>query len=139
MDKLEKFKNEDIERANQIISNLCQNNKNAFTMSIPPQINDSDMVLSRVVDQCERLLNNNTDKKPEDSNPLKKQEGGSHYKKFPIQPVEFIQKNNLNWCQGNVIKYVTRYKDKNGLEDLKKAKHYIDMLIDFEYQNPKES
>ncbi len=65
--------------------------------------------------------------------PLEHQEGGNHYKDFAIQPAEYIQKNNLNWCQGNAVKYVTRYKSKNGLEDLKKAKHYIDMLIDFEY------
>ena len=66
-------------------------------------------------------------------NPLEHQEGGNHYKDFEIQPAEYVQKNNLNWCQGNVVKYVTRYKSKNGLEDLKKAKHYLDMLIEFDY------
>ena len=59
--------------------------------------------------------------------------GGSHYKDLPIQPVEFITKNNLTYLQGNVIKYITRYKNKNGLEDLKKAKHYIDLIIEMEY------
>lgn len=61
------------------------------------------------------------------------QVGGGHYKDMVIQPIEFTHKNNLNFCQGNVIKYVTRYKAKNGLEDLKKARHYIDMLIELEY------
>jgi Protein of unknwon function (DUF3310) len=61
------------------------------------------------------------------------QEGGDHYKKMAIQPIEFTMKNNLNFCQGNIIKYVTRYKTKNGIEDLKKAKHYIDLLIEMEY------
>jgi hypothetical protein len=61
--------------------------------------------------------------------PLKVQYGGSHYKTQAIQPIEYIMKNNLNYAQGNVIKYVSRYKDKNGIEDLKKAKHYIDFLI----------
>lgn len=61
--------------------------------------------------------------------PLTVQHGGSHYK-LPIQPIEYIMKNNLSYAQGNVIKYVTRYRDKNGLEDLKKAKHYIDFLIE---------
>jgi len=61
--------------------------------------------------------------------PIQKQFGGSHYKNKAIQPIEYILANNLNFCEGNVIKYITRYKDKNGLEDLKKAQHYIDFLI----------
>ena len=63
---------------------------------------------------------------------LVKQIGGNHYSKLAIQPVEYITKNKLSYLQGNVIKYVTRYKDKNGLQDLQKAKHYIDMLIELE-------
>lgn len=59
--------------------------------------------------------------------------GGSHYKEMSIQPAEFAMKNNLNYCQSNVIKYICRYKHKNGLEDLEKAKHYIDLLIEYEY------
>ena len=62
--------------------------------------------------------------------PFKKQVGGSHYQNYKIQPTEYILANSLNFCQGNVIKYITRYKDKNGVEDLKKAKHYIEMLIE---------
>ena len=67
-----------------------------------------------------------------DEKALDVQVGGNHYKKFKIQPIEFIMKNNLNYCQGNVIKYICRYKDKNGIEDLKKVKHYVDLLIDLE-------
>lgn len=52
-----------------------------------------------------------------------------HYTQWKIQPITFITANALNFCQGNVIKYVMRYKAKNGLEDLKKAKVYIDYLI----------
>lgn len=59
------------------------------------------------------------------------QEGGNHYKYFPIQPTEFIYKNNIPFIEGNVIKYVCRWKQKNGVQDLKKAKHYIDLLIQF--------
>ena len=58
------------------------------------------------------------------------QVGGDHYKKMPIQPLEFIAKNNLDFFQGNVIKYVLRYKDKNGMEDLRKAIHFIEMMIE---------
>lgn len=47
-----------------------------------------------------------------------------------IQPIEFIEANNLGFHEGNVVKYITRYKDKNGIEDLEKAKTYIEMLIE---------
>jgi len=52
-----------------------------------------------------------------------------HYSKYPIQPSEFIQKNNLSWYQGNIIKYVVRFEDKGGLDDLLKARSYLDQLI----------
>jgi|LakMenE01Jun11ns_1017448.scaffolds.fasta_scaffold9244177_2 hypothetical protein len=57
----------------------------------------------------------------------------THYSKLAIQPIEFITKNKLGYNEGNVIKYICRYKEKNGVEDLKKAKQYIDFLID-EYE-----
>lgn len=63
---------------------------------------------------------------------LDTQEGGSHYKDKAIQPVEYIHANGLGFCEGNVVKYVTRWRDKNGLADLKKAKHYIELLIELE-------
>lgn len=66
---------------------------------------------------------------------LNQQIGGSHYKDMPIQPVEFILANNLGFCVGNCIKYLCRYKNKNGKEDLLKAKHYIELLIEAEYAN----
>jgi len=61
--------------------------------------------------------------------PQDKQIGGSHYKKFKIQPYEFISKNDLSFFQGNVIKYVCRYLYKNKIEDLEKIKHYCDLEI----------
>lgn len=63
---------------------------------------------------------------------LEKQVSGSHYKDFPIQPVEFIHKNNIPYIEGNVIKYISRWRDKGGIADLEKAKHYIDLLIELE-------
>ena len=63
----------------------------------------------------------------------KMQIGGEHYKRMAIQPSEFIFKNNLNWCQGNVIKYVCRYKEKNGVQDIDKAIHYLQLLKKYEY------
>ena len=66
------------------------------------------------------------------SDALKVQVGGSHYKELPIQPVEYVYKNGIGYFEGNVIKYVTRWRDKGGIADLEKAKHYIEMLIHFE-------
>lgn len=65
---------------------------------------------------------------------LAHQEGGSHYKDLAIQPVEYIHANGLSYFEGNVIKYVTRWKKKNGVADLKKARHYIDLLMELETQ-----
>ena len=67
------------------------------------------------------------------SNPLETQVGGSHYKEFKIQPVEFIHANKLDFLQGNIIKYTMRHKKKNGKQDLLKARHYLDLLIELEY------
>jgi hypothetical protein len=64
---------------------------------------------------------------------LDKQVSGSHYKDLAIQPVEFIYKNNIGYLEGNVIKYICRHKTKNGLADLQKAKHYIELLMELEY------
>ena len=60
------------------------------------------------------------------------QVGGDHYAVMKIQPIEFILANELGFCEGNVIKYLCRYKRKNGLEDLKKARQYLDFLIERE-------
>ena len=59
--------------------------------------------------------------------------GGDHYAKMKIQPIDFITENKLSFIQGNIIKYICRYKDKNGLQDLKKAQHYMNMLLEKEY------
>ena len=69
--------------------------------------------------------------------PIDTQVGGNHYQKYKIQPVEFIMKNNVPYVEGNVIKYVMRFRDKNGLEDLLKARQYLDILIAAEYPSHK--
>lgn len=63
---------------------------------------------------------------------LDRQEGGDHYKTLKIQPVEFIHANALPFIEGNVVKYVTRWRAKGGLKDLEKARHFIDLLIELE-------
>lgn len=61
------------------------------------------------------------------------QVGGSHYKTQKIQPVEYNHANGLGFIEGSVVKYITRFREKNGVEDLLKIKHYVDLLIQLEY------
>jgi len=68
-----------------------------------------------------------------EEDPAKKQVGGDHYKKMKIQPMDYIEANDLNWAEGNVIKYVTRHSYKNGKEDLEKAIHMLEMIIKSRY------
>lgn len=63
---------------------------------------------------------------------LEDQIGGDHYKNMAIQPIEFIHANKLGFIEGNVIKYTCRWAAKGGIQDLDKARHYIDMLIEME-------
>ena len=73
------------------------------------------------------------------SSALDKQVSGSHYKDKGIQPIVYIHANNLGFCEGNVIKYVTRHKDKNGAADIKKAIHYLELLLELEYKDASSS
>lgn len=63
---------------------------------------------------------------------LARQEGGDHYKDMAIQPVEFIHANGIGFLEGNAIKYLCRWRTKGGPSDLRKAKHYIDLLLELE-------
>jgi len=65
--------------------------------------------------------------------PSKDQVGGDHYKAYAIQPAEFIHKNAIGFLEGNVIKYVCRHAAKHGRADLLKAKHYIELLLEWQY------
>ena len=67
------------------------------------------------------------------------QVAGNHYKELAIQPVEYIHANGIGYFEGNVIKYVSRWRNKNGVKDLEKAKHYIDLLIELEGKNNDKS
>ena len=64
-----------------------------------------------------------------------KQVGGNHYKDCKIQPIEYITANNLTYAEGNIIKYVTRSRRKGGRKDLEKAKHYIEMILEMDYND----
>ena len=67
------------------------------------------------------------------SDPYDTQVGGNHYKDMAIQPSEFINKNRILFAEGNAIKYICRHNNKGGKQDLEKAKHYIDMIIERDY------
>lgn len=69
---------------------------------------------------------------PAPPTPMDAQVGGNHYKTLAIQPIEYITKNKLGYCEANVVKYISRWRDKGGKKDLEKAKHYIDLLIQLE-------
>ena len=68
----------------------------------------------------------------------KKQIGGNHYRKYKLQPSRFVTENKLLYPEGCVIKYIIRHQDKGGKEDLEKAKHMIDMIIERDYEEEKE-
>ena len=74
-----------------------------------------------------------TQPEPSHKTALQRQEGGQHYKDNAIQPIVYIHANGLGFCAGNVVKYITRYKDKNGAEDVRKAIHYCQLLLELEY------
>lgn len=61
------------------------------------------------------------------------QHGGSHYKDKGIQPIEYITANKLDFCEGNIVKYASRHKEKNGAEDIRKVIHYAQFILKFQY------
>ncbi len=63
----------------------------------------------------------------------KRQVGGNHYMNFTIMPIEYISKNNLDFLEGNIIKYISRHKHKNGAEDIKKVIHYAELILELQY------
>ena len=68
----------------------------------------------------------------------KKQVGGDHYRKYKLQPTKFVTENKLLYPEACVIKYVIRHQDKGGKQDLEKAKHMIDMIIERDYSKPED-
>lgn len=65
---------------------------------------------------------------------LETQVGGEHYKKLPIQPIEYILANHLGWCEGNIVKYITRHHEKGERKDIEKVIHYAQILLETVYK-----
>ena len=111
----------------------CQNDDGSWVdMVCEPSWVESD-IYRRVYDD-ESGLKLPTHETKDVTDPLAYQVGGSHYNSMKIQPVQYIVANDIPYREANVIKYVSRHRTKNGIEDLKKARQYIDMLI-HEYEN----
>lgn len=81
-----------------------------------------------ISDQNDRIMSDSA---------FESQVGGDHYKKCVIQPTEYNVKNNLGFCEGNIVKYITRHQDKNGAEDIKKIIHYCELLLELKYDGYK--
>lgn len=73
----------------------------------------------------------------ESNNALSTQVGGAHYKDLAIQPVQYIHLNGIGYMEGCAIKYLSRWRNKGGMQDLEKAKHFIDLLIELEQTKEK--
>lgn len=99
-----------------------------------PKINltDGSYCYGRACELLPRVAQDNIKDANKPTSALDTQEGGDHYKSRAIQPIEYCVKNKLGACESAIIKYATRWRDKNGLEDLKKIKHYVDLLIELE-------
>lgn len=68
---------------------------------------------------------------------LQRQVGGTHYKDLKIQPIEYVMANDMNYCEANIVKYVTRHHAKGGREDIEKVIHYAQLLLEMKYGDKK--
>ena len=89
---------------------------------------DSNALGNQVTDSIIRLIEKRYGKDGARSAANEQQHGGDHYKQNGIEPWDYIIENDLRYCEGNVVKYVTRHREKNGLEDIEKAIHYLEKI-----------
>jgi len=115
------------------VERLSLESKNGFHEVHIQEEGNSSIVIAGATDFAVTVNKEPVLRPEEKKGALDIQVGGGHYKDMAIQPVEFCFRNKLNNCQSAIVKYTCRYKSKNGLEDLKKARHYIDLLIAMEY------
>lgn len=101
---------------------------------MPKNMNDE---IERRMNEIGKTYTQLTEPHPDGVSAYTVQVGGDHYKDMVIQPAEYCIRNNLPWAEGTIVKYVSRWRKKGGIEDLKKARHILDMLIENENENPK--
>ncbi len=82
-----------------------------------------------------KTLNTATPEEWNEASAMARQVGGSHYKDFKIEPIEFILSNNIGYCEGNIIKYICRHAAKGGVQDIDKVIHYCELLKELKYEN----
>lgn len=95
-------------------------------------MNYESMIDTRIPVECQNAAHDEPLKSVLLPDATQHQVGGDHYTSMAIQPFEYIQRNCIGFAEGNVIKYVSRWRNKNGIEDLRKAKHTLELLIAFE-------
>lgn len=95
----------------------------------PPMVKRDDQIRNK-----ERISDRGMAVSADTGNAWDKQVGGEHYKQYAIQPAKFALANGLDYAQSNAIKYIVRHKDKNGVQDLDKAIHYIELLKQHHYK-----
>lgn len=93
---------------------------------------EQEEIRKRIEVEIARLISNNVKQKTTEQ-ASDEQVGGNHYKKYEIQPTEFCVRNNIGFLEGNVIKYTLRHADKNGVQDIDKAIHYLKLLKQYKY------
>lgn len=79
------------------------------------------------------LIDEATEEEWNTASAMARQVGGQHYKECAIEPIEYIMANDLNYCEGNVIKYITRHASKGGVQDIDKVIHYCELLKELKY------
>ena len=117
----------------------CFNNNRADNWNWKSRIHGWDIVAYRLSKPQHRTLEESyedADRPISDGyvdSALNEQVSGTHYKQFEIQPIEFINANNLDFLAGNVVKYISRHKLKGGADDVKKAIHYCKLILELQY------
>lgn len=142
------YSNSDIAKlTDESVNLVCNVRKNMFTRKRKPKVVDAKIEPMVISDCIKNELKNTTTVSvfgdPTDADEEKNmavmqeqskanavQIGGQHYQSKAIQPWDYIASNNLGYLEGNVVKYVSRWKEKGGVEDLKKAAHYLAKLIE---------
>lgn len=111
------IKNEGVFVLNELTDQVCLNDGNDFGQDIKP----------------EPAFTPAEEEPRTPTSALDIQEGGNHYKKYKIQPIEFVVVNNIPVLEANAQKYILRHADKNGMEDLRKARHYLELMAEMYY------
>lgn len=120
------IKNEGMFVLNEHTDNVCLNDSDDFSSTLHPNPVFTPAELDK--------LHGYEDEEPRTpGSALDVQEGGDHYKKYKIQPVEFAFANNMPFLDANAFKYICRHADKNGMEDLRKARHYLELMAEMYY------